>query len=162
MKRRIIQVVGLVIAASGIIAGIMTSEVKTVFAKAIRICLECIGLGMVAIVMMSGICFSTPEIVEADTQRVVVCDDVSCRQINVTLPDEITIKKGESATINVSFDKVTPAKIKYKSRNKKKVAVTKMGVITAKRAGKAVIKTTVNCEGGKSKLVFKTVVNITK
>jgi hypothetical protein len=41
----LIRITGLLIAAGFIIVGINRQEVRTVLVKAIRICLECIGLG---------------------------------------------------------------------------------------------------------------------
>lgn len=41
----LLRVIILALAIFGIIVGINRQEVRTVFSKAIRICLECIGLG---------------------------------------------------------------------------------------------------------------------
>lgn len=41
----LLRVIILALAIAGIIVGINRQEVRTVFSKAIRICLECIGLG---------------------------------------------------------------------------------------------------------------------
>lgn len=44
-KRRIFGIVAVVLAAAMIVFGIYREEVTDVFNKAIRICLECIGIG---------------------------------------------------------------------------------------------------------------------
>ena len=44
-KRRIIGLVVIVAAAAMVVLGIFRDEVIDVFNKAIRICLECIGIG---------------------------------------------------------------------------------------------------------------------
>ncbi len=44
-KRRVIGIVALVAAAAMIVLGVFRDEVIDVFNKAIRICLECIGIG---------------------------------------------------------------------------------------------------------------------
>lgn len=44
-KKRILGVVVIVIAIAMIVLGIFRDEVTDVFNKAIRICLECIGIG---------------------------------------------------------------------------------------------------------------------
>lgn len=44
-KKFILSAVIFLIFAGLMIAGIYTGEVKIVFAKAVRICLECIGIG---------------------------------------------------------------------------------------------------------------------
>lgn len=160
MKRRIIQIAGLVAAAGCVVAGIMTGEVKTVFAKAIRICLECIGLGAFALVIMAGVAMADPEVAHADEQKVVVCDDVSCMQVKVSAPDSLSIKKGKKKTLSISFDKTVESKISYKSSDKAKVTIGKNGKISAKKKGTATITTIVNCTGGKNKLKFKTRVTV--
>lgn len=44
-KRRVIGLVVIIIAAAMVVLGIFRDEVIDVFNKAIRICLECIGIG---------------------------------------------------------------------------------------------------------------------
>ena len=45
-KKRLIIVILLLLVSAGLVtAGVMRGEVFAVFTKAIRICLECIGLG---------------------------------------------------------------------------------------------------------------------
>ena len=44
-KRRIIGAVVIILAAAMIMLGVFREEVVDVFNKAIRICLECIGIG---------------------------------------------------------------------------------------------------------------------
>lgn len=160
MKRRIIQIAGLVMAAGCIVAGIMTGEVKTVFAKAVRICLECIGLGVVALVVSAGLGFANPDVVSADEKKVVVCDNVSCMQVAVTVPNEMEIEAGKQKAVPVTFSKTVDKKITFKSTNKKKATVNKLGVIKAKKRGVVTIKTTVKCTGAKQKITFKTKVTI--
>ena len=45
MRVRLLQVLLLVLAALGIVLGAMNGEVRTVVAKAINVCLQCIGIG---------------------------------------------------------------------------------------------------------------------
>ena len=48
MKKELPSVTGLLLAAAGVVltvVGFYRGEADTVFAKAIRICLECIGIG---------------------------------------------------------------------------------------------------------------------
>ncbi|MDI9461892.1 MAG: CD1871A family CXXC motif-containing protein [Saccharofermentanales bacterium] len=45
LKIRLLRLAILALAIVGIIIGVKRQEVRTVFSKAIRICLECIGLG---------------------------------------------------------------------------------------------------------------------
>lgn len=156
MKRRIIQIVGLMAAVGCIVAGIMTGEVKTVFAKAVRICLECIGLGMVALVVCAGVGLSNPVVTKADTKKVVVCDDVSCTKVDVTVPDDLKIETGKKLTIAVTISKAVGKKISYKSSNRSRATVSKAGVVKGKKRGNLTVKTTVKLDGAKEKLVFKT------
>lgn len=160
MKRRVIQIIGLIAAAGCIVAGIMTGEVKTVFAKAVRICLECIGLGMVGLVVCAGLVWANPVTTQADEKKIVVCDDVSCMQVTVSVPDELEVVAGKKITLPVTINKAVDKKIAFKSTNKKKATINKNGVISAKKKGKVTIKTTVRCDGAKQKLVFKTKVTI--
>ncbi|MCY6483070.1 CD1871A family CXXC motif-containing protein [Clostridium aestuarii] len=45
LKEKILRYGLLLISSSFIVAGLYRNEVKTVFKKAINICLECIGIG---------------------------------------------------------------------------------------------------------------------
>ena len=63
----------------------------------------------------------------------------------------ITLKKGETFQLNPCFNPVRLKKIKYKSKNPKVAKVSKTGLITAKRKGKAKIVIT----SGKQKIVLK-------
>lgn len=73
----------------------------------------------------------------------------------VTLP--ITIKKVTTFSKTDESKAITQAKVQYKSSNSKVVTVSKSGVITSKKKGKATITTIVTLKNGKKKEVKTTI-----
>ena len=65
---------------------------------------------------------------------------VKAKKISITCGRKLTLKKGESIRIGASVTPITTTdKVKYSSSSRKVTKVTKDGVITAKKKGKAVI-----------------------
>ncbi len=80
---------------------------------------------------------------------------VTTKRINIKTAKKLTLTRGSKVSIGASVTPITsPEKLKYKSSKKKVASVSKQGVITAKKKGKAVI----TVQSGKKKIKIQVTV----
>ena len=80
---------------------------------------------------------------------------VTTKRINIKTARKLTLARGSKVSIGASVTPITsPEKLKYRSSKKKVASVSKQGVITAKKKGKAVI----TVQSGKKKIKIQVTV----
>lgn len=115
-------------------------------------------IGVVASVGVMGI--SVPSIVLADTKTTVVCDDNTCWNVTVTVPDQVSLYAGEQKQLNVKLSKKDGIQKSFQSSNRSVATVSSGGKITGKGQGVAEITTTISGAHVQKKLTFTTKVII--
>ena len=130
------------------------------FLKVVKKSVAKIGLGIAALALASGILVSVPATVQASTQGVWTSINGMLTQLNVSVPDDMSMRKGKKTKLKVKYSTKVSAKVAYKSNKKSRAVISSKGVITAKKRGTAVITTKVHIKGTTDKLTFKTILTI--
>lgn len=113
-----------------------------------------------AVITVSTVGLSIPNVAIAASQTTVVCDDTTCWNVTVTVPDSTSLYAGKKKTLNVKLSKSDGIKKSFSSSNTSVATVSSSGKITGKKKGTATITTTISGEHVQKKLTFTTKVTV--
>lgn len=120
------------------------------------------GFMVGAVTAVSVVGLSMPSVAMAVSQNTVVCDDTTCWNVTVTVPDSICLYAGKKKALNVQLSNSNGIKKTFSSSDTSVATVSSSGKITGKKKGMATITTTISGEHVQKKLTFSTKITVKK
>lgn len=115
-------------------------------------------IGTIASISVVGMGMSSVAL--ADTKTTVVCDENACWNVEVTVPDQISLYAGKQKKLKVDMSKKDGIKMKFQSSDSSIASVSSGGEITGKKKGIATITTTISGKHVQKELTFTTKVKV--